>query len=114
MENHFVSPVMCRRTSFCDLGCALQIDGEPVCVTFVVRSILMENQFVSPVICAPDRCRTSLCRLRCAPHIDGQQSDGKPVCVTCDVRSRLIENQFDDRFRWIENQFLSPAFCAPD
>ncbi|KAK3736771.1 hypothetical protein RRG08_037579, partial [Elysia crispata] len=37
MENQFLSPVLCApdlwRTSLRHLYCALQIDGEPVCVT---------------------------------------------------------------------------------
>ncbi|KAK3775109.1 hypothetical protein RRG08_057233, partial [Elysia crispata] len=74
------------------------IDGEPVCVTCVVRSRLIENLFVSPVMCAPDRLRTSLCHLRFALQIDRG-----PVWVTCDMRSRLIGNQF-----------VSPVMCAPD
>ncbi|KAK3775111.1 hypothetical protein RRG08_057235 [Elysia crispata] len=140
------------RTSLCGLPCALQIDGEqidwePVCVTCVVRSRLignqfdigstiLENQFVSPVMCAPDRWRTSLCRLRCALQIDGEQIDREQVCVTWAVRSRLMENHFDMRSRFLENQFgvrsrlmenhfdvgcrmlenqfVSPAMCAPD
>ena len=93
MENQFVSPVMCApdwwRTSLRHLWCALQIDGDLVCVTCDVRSRLMENQFVSPVMCAPDWWRTNLCHLCYALQIDGDL-----VCVTCDVRSRLMENQF--------------------
>ncbi|KAK3802518.1 hypothetical protein RRG08_033178 [Elysia crispata] len=71
------------------LCCPLEILEQPVCVTCVVRSRLMENQFASPI-------------------------DGELVCVTGDVRSRLMKNQFNVRFRLMENQFASPVTSAPD
>ncbi|KAK3757117.1 hypothetical protein RRG08_049784 [Elysia crispata] len=91
MENKFVSPVICAlvlwRTSLCHLYFSLRIDGEPVCVTFVKRSRLMENQF---------------------------DVGFRLMQNQFDVRSRLMENQFDMRSGLMENHFDSPLMCAPD
>ncbi|KAK3743606.1 hypothetical protein RRG08_004724 [Elysia crispata] len=124
MEKQFVSPLMYALvrwgTSLCHLRCALQIDGDLVCVSCDVRSKLIENQFVSPVILMENqfdvRSRLMENQFDVRSRLMENQFDVRSRLMENQfgVPPRLMENQFHVRSRLMGNQFVSPALCAPD